>query len=175
MKLVYILIATLMFFSCGEDKVTFSVMPEKNPPGQDNPVEETTCGTTGEQTVTAFRDYDPSQFFPTDATLAPGAYTLPDEVAMSGSAGTGWVSFKTDKYKYCYQGDGVNNSDVGTKFVFEHVTEPNLNCSSGGLAIKPDYVTFDSVTATLSVDGGGVSGAIRTFTTATIELTIKRF
>ena len=118
-----------------------------------------------ELTMNPSRDYDPSVFNPASLEADAGELTLPDTLPLvAGVAGTGWAAITVGDLKFCYQGNGVNNSDPGTRFEFVGETAAAASCPAGGLVDNGLTVTHDGGTITAEVSGGGVSGAIRTYT-----------
>lgn len=118
------------------------------------------------------RDYDPSEFFPSEVVLSPGTYQLPGSLPLEeGTAGTGWATISIGDTSYCYQGDGVNNSDPGTEFVYEGSFTGAGDCFSASLTAEPLEVILESDTTVVAeVNGGGVSAAIRDYTEVEVEI-----
>lgn len=118
--------------------------------------------------VKANRDYDPSVFNPTDFSVTAGVYKLPTDLTLlQGVSGTGWVTLRLGGEQYCYQGDGKNNNDPGTKFTLNHVGTVGSECfttASSGSTELDMLMLLEDTNGTLSVNGGGVSSAIRTLT-----------
>lgn len=118
-------------------------------------------------TLKPSRDYDPSSFSPVSEDLGAGVYSLPEELPLTtGVAGTGWASITLNNMRYCYQGDGVNNSNAGSKFEYEGAFELPGECFSASLSDEPleGSSFFEDMEFEAAVHGGGVSSGIRTFT-----------
>jgi hypothetical protein len=116
----------------------------------------------------ALRTYDPSTF--TDLVHEIPEHSLavvPAEfTTVEGATGTGWLSVTYAGVKFCYQGDGVNNDAMGTKFRLKRIRDGG-NCDANG-----GFVTVASVPMaipsehsaqlyTVSVHGGGISTTLR--------------
>lgn len=127
-------------------------------------------------TLQPSRDYDPSAFSPVSVDLGAGIYKLPEELPLTaGVAGTGWASITLNGLRFCYQGDGKNNSDAGTAFEYAGAFELPGECFSASLSNEPLEGTslFDDMEFDTEVHGGGVSAAIRTFTSVDAVITVR--
>lgn len=117
--------------------------------------------------IIASRDYDPSKFSPTEGILEMGSYEIPSVVELLvGVAGTGWASLTIGNVKLCYQGNGANNSQVGTAFNLKgQLSDPSLKCHNAPKGVSELLIALSEDTSIkLEINGGGVSAAIRTYT-----------
>jgi hypothetical protein len=172
---------SLFILACGDDVVdvvTQGPVGSAGPAGPAGP-----AGSNGKDaltevqtlTIKASRDYDPSDWFDAHVKVNSAAIQLPEVIPMTGSAGTGWASISLNGNKYCYQGDGKNNSDVGTQFEYVGLATSS-ECYMAKTSADLLFVEyFDDVEILVSVPGGGVASSIRTFTEIEAEITIRQF
>lgn len=126
--------------------------------------------------LTPSRDYDPSTFNPASLMLGAGIFKLPLELPLTvGVAGTGWASITVSGTRFCYQGDGKNNSDAGSTFEYVGAFELPGECYSASLSDEPleNSSFFEDMNIQAEVHGGGVSSSIRTFTQVEAEIQVR--
>lgn len=72
--------------------------------------------------LSASRDYRPSDWNNDERKLEFAAsFLIPEEVDLiAGNSATGWMSLYVGSRKFCYQGNGANNSSIGDKFILKH-------------------------------------------------------
>lgn len=127
-------------------------------------------------TLSPSRDYDPSVFNPVSESRGAGIYRLPEELPLTaGVAGTGWASIDINDTRFCYQGNGANNSQAGTAFEYVGAFELPGECFSASLSNEPleGSSLLDDMDIESSVHGGGVSSGIRTFTQVDVEIELR--
>lgn len=130
--------------------------------------------------VSASRFYGPSNWSDFTATLPPNTIVqVPAELPLTtGAAGTGWTRIDVAGYSYCFQGDGANNSQPGTKWVLKHVRTGTDCLASGGITLPaaPVLVSTPNAPSTLklSIQGGGVASSLQITTTITTNLSSFR-
>lgn len=178
MKLLTTLTLIFIMAACGDDRTiieqgTPGPQGAQGPAGQDGKdLAETQPETLA---IVASRDYDPSVFNPTTEELGAAVIQLPENLPANGPVGTGWASISINDARYCYQGDGKNNSDAGSQFEYVGLatgSECFMGTTSADLLVV-EY--FEDVDLTVAVHGGGVSASIRGFVEVTAEITVREF
>lgn len=128
------------------------------------------------KTYSAERYYDPSQFVNASDTLEADEIELPNFLALDfGVAGTGWLTVELGDTRFCYQGNGANNNTPGSGFSFQGETDATNSCQSASLVNNGLlYTPVGEIDLNLTINGGGVSGAIRgAGTGTTLELLLE--
>lgn len=178
MKQTILVLMLAFLVGCGQDTVTGLQGPKGDKGDQGDPG-PSVSGSEISMIVGASRDYDPSVFSPEDYDVEAGVYQLPDTIDLiAGVAGTGWVTVKLNGVRYCYQGDGKNNSDAGTSFEYSHAEDLDTgNCTngtSGSITVDKSFIAvLGDTVMTVDLNGGGVSSSIRTFTE--VEFTLDGY
>ena len=124
------------------------------------------------------RSYNPSVLPVIEAEVGPGIVEIPDVIELvDGAAGTGWATLRVGNLKYCYQGNGGNNNNAGTAFVYKGAKEADKKCdiNSPGHPFLQDvlltFLTARTLDVELQINGGGINSSLQelgTVATATL-------
>lgn len=134
-------------------------LPEDGKPGQDGATVQAT-----ELVLEASRSYNPSDWNNKTVAAEPGVYLFPETLELvSGAAGTGWASIVLEDSTLCYQGNGLNNGQAGTEFVFSRIVAKGSSCYSNPVIISTSLskaLLSSGELITLSFNGGGVNNTL---------------
>ena len=118
------------------------------------------------------RTYDPSSW-DHDVESIKALLAIPDYMYTTDSdmaVGTGWASIVTDTVKICYQGNGANNADKGSRFEFVKFQELSKECHDGGSVDTRLPIITNVVRA--EVNGGGVPNTIKGLVEVEVPVTV---